>query len=139
MVRVLIDQVIAVRVHIFTVHALEVRARNGMPEVADDGVDEERFANFVPIETPRVRRAMADGLDNASLRMVAPDAAVHHDAFVVGSARPADARLAGNADTTTEPAVGAALEPIGGGVSVAGGGGKAAWQHFRAGGGHAVS
>ena len=46
-----------------------------MPEVAGDGVGDEGFAVFVPVEAPGVRGAVGIGLELLPGRMLAPDAA----------------------------------------------------------------
>src|SRR5438046_2399534 len=60
----------------------EVRARNEVPEVSGDGVDEKAVPVFVPIMAPRVGGAAGEDLDNLSLGMKAP-----HTAFDWNSQR----------------------------------------------------
>ena len=41
MVRMLIEEIVDVRIRVLAVHALEVRAMDALPRMTDDGVDEE--------------------------------------------------------------------------------------------------
>ena len=66
MIRVLINQFVQVRIEVLAIHAFEVSARDDVPQVADDRVDEERLAHVVPIEPPRIRGALANDFKNSA-------------------------------------------------------------------------
>ncbi len=110
-----VDEVVGVAVIILAVHALVVRAGDGMPQMADDAVGEEGLAVLVEVEAPGVGGAVADDFKGLAGRVIAPDAAVEGGALVVGSAGPADARLGQDAVAAVQPAVrppGQAVEHI---------------------------
>ena len=127
---VLFDERVGVRVHVIAVHPPEVRPGNGVPEMADDGVDEEGFSLRVPIESPRIGGAMTDGLNDVPLGMIAPDATPHLDAGRFGTARAADVSPAGDADAAPEPAVRSPFQTVGKRMPVSGGGGESVQQHL---------
>ena len=95
------------------VHALVPRARQGVPEVADDGVDEKKLAVFIPIVSPRIGGAMANDLKGFARGMIAPDAALHMRAFGLGCAGPTDLGAgAEDAVPAVEPAVGPPAQAV---------------------------
>src|SRR5204863_9305032 len=87
-------------------HPLVVRAGDDVEEVLDDAVGDEDPAAVVPVEPPRVGRPVRYGLEDVPRGMVAPDAAVHRDALVVGRAGLADPRVREDAVAAVEPAIG---------------------------------
>src|SRR5262245_25132918 len=87
-------------------HPVEVGAGNHLEDVLDHAVGDEAAADLVPIEPPRVGRAVADDLELPRHRMEAPDAAVQGDALRVGRAGLADSRVGENPVAGVEPAVG---------------------------------
>ena len=113
MVGVLFEKTVGVRVERLAEHAAVVRAGDDVPEVADDGVDEEGFAVLVPVHAPGIGGAVGDRLEDFADGMIAPDAAVHFRAFGFGRAGFADGGGAGDAVAGVEPAVGAPLEAVG--------------------------
>src|SRR4051812_9467433 len=94
-------------------------AGNRMPEVTDNRVDKKRFAYIIPVQSPWIRRAIADCLKDTTFRMITPDAAIHSHAFGFGSARTTDARGIGNAHATPEPSVRSPSQAVGEGMMVA--------------------
>ncbi len=91
----------------------ETRAGERVPEVAVDGVDEERFAVGVPVVAPGIGRAVGDGLESFALRMKAPEAAAQGNALLGGCA--GHANLAGTraAAASIEPAVRPPFQAVG--------------------------
>src|SRR5262245_58677317 len=105
MIGMLGDQFIAVWIWIIAIHPLQMRTRNGVPKVSDDRVDEERLAQFVPVEPPWIRRSLRDSLDHATLRMVAPNASGHEHTVLFRRPRHTRAGRAGNPHAPPQPAV----------------------------------
>src|SRR6185437_3930000 len=90
MVGVHFDRFIDQRVGVDRVRATEVGARYQVPQMAVDCVDEEGFAAAVPIVSPGVRRAVAQGLELLAPRMISPDAAAQWSLVFLGRVGPAD-------------------------------------------------
>ncbi len=101
------------RIVVFAVHPLVMGARDGVPQMADHGVDEEQLARFVPIHAPGVCCAAADDLEDLPRGMVAPDAAVDLRAFGRQRARNADVRIGLNAVPAVKPAVRPPAQAVG--------------------------
>jgi hypothetical protein len=117
---VLVDQPVRARVGVDRVRTDVVGPGDPVPEMAVDGVDEEQFATFVPIVTPRIGGARAQHLHHLPHRVVAPNGAAHRDA--VGGGRTGATDFAGSRGTAAavEPAVGAEAETVGETVEVFG-------------------
>ena len=139
MIGVLLDQAVAVRVRVIAVHAPEVRPGNRVPEMAYDGVDEERLADLVPVEAPGVGRALHHHLHDLPFRVIPPDAPGHQQALVRRSAGHPDVRRAGDAHPAPEPAVRPPAQAVGEGVPAARGRVEAVEQHLRFPIGHAIA
>lgn len=84
-----------------------MRARDHVPEVAIDGVDEEKFAVFIPIMPPRIGGAMGEDFDDLALRVVAPNAAIHRDSIRFWSSWHSEFPRAGMPTAPVEPTIGA--------------------------------
>jgi len=82
MVGALVDQFVDVRIRVHGMRAGKVRAGDELPEMAVDRIREKPVAMLVPVEPPRIHRAMADDLEDLALRMIAPDAAIERHAVV---------------------------------------------------------
>ena len=78
-VGVLVDQRVRPGVRLDRVGADEVRARDQVPEVAVDRVDEERLAECIPVVSPGVGRAVGENLEPLAKRMISPEAAAERD------------------------------------------------------------
>ena len=95
------------------VHALVTRAGQGVPEVADDGVDEKELAVFVPVVSPRIGGAVADDLKCFARGMITPNTAAERCALGFGRTGPADFGAgAEDAVPTVEPAVGPPAQAV---------------------------
>ena len=92
MVGGLLDELVKIFVEMIAVHALVTRAGQGVPEMADDGVDEKELAVLVPIVAPRIGGAVADNLKCFSRGMITPNAAAERCALGLGCAGPANLR-----------------------------------------------
>ena len=90
MVGLLVDEFVDIGIRIFAVHALEVRAMDALPAVADDGVDEKEFVVLGPIGAPGVGRAVAVGFEDLGHRMIAPETAGGGLTLLLGHARDVD-------------------------------------------------
>ena len=109
----LLDQLVKVLVEMIAVHALIARAGYGMPEVADDGVDEKELAVFVPVVSPRIGGAMADDFEVFAGGMIAPNAALDVSALGFGRAGAADLGAgAEDAVPSVQPAIGAPAQAV---------------------------
>ena len=113
MVGLLVDELVDERVRVFAVHALEVRAMDALPAVADDRIDEEQLVVLGPIRAPRVGGAVAIRLEDLRHRVIAPETAGGGLALLLGHAGHVDPRGAGDADAAVEPAIGTPLESVG--------------------------
>src|SRR5438552_17705649 len=94
----------------------EVRAREVVPEVAVDGVDEKKFAILVPVVAPRICGATAQCFHGFTLRMVAPDCAAQRNALLRRRARHTGFARARGAAASVEPAVRTESQAVGEGV-----------------------
>ena len=112
-------------------HALEVRALDAVPEVADDGIDEEHLAVLVPVHAPGVRGAVAVGFVDLPRGVVAPDAASGGLALVLGRAGHVHPARAADADASVKPAVRPPFQAVGEGVATGGGGAEAVKDDLR--------
>jgi hypothetical protein len=83
------------------------------PQMAVDGVDEKPLAAVIPVVAPGIGRAVADRLENALLRMVAPHAATERHALARRAARGTDLPRRARAAAAVEPAVRSPGEPVG--------------------------
>src|SRR5204862_2384398 len=63
-------------VRVLAKHADVVTAGNDVADVLDDAIGNEQLAPLVPVEAPRVRRAVGIDFPVVPHRMIAPDAAV---------------------------------------------------------------
>src|SRR3954471_9630802 len=72
-VRVLVYKAVNAGIGIDCVGPNEMRARDSVPELAIDGVDEEQFAVLIPIMAPGVGAAAAEHFHDFALGMIAPD------------------------------------------------------------------
>ena len=111
------DEVVDVRLEIGAVHPFDVRAVDGVPEVADDGVDDEGLAVGVEVGAPGIGHPGDHPLDRLAGRVVAPHTGVHVDALRVAGAGDADPRRPLDPVAGPQPAVGAPLETVAGGVA----------------------
>ena len=108
-----VEQLVGVRIGIDRVRPDVVRAGNDLPQMAVDGVREEAVAPGVPVVTPGIGRAVAQGLEPAGPRREPPDAARHRHAIGRRRAGPPHRGRAGGAAAAVEPAVGAEPQPVG--------------------------
>ena len=112
-VGVLVDQRVGPGVRLDRVRTDEVRARDQVPEVAVDRVDEERLAQGVPVMTPRVGRAMGEHLESLADRVKSPESAPDGHAQLFRRAGDADLTGRRCAATAIEPAVGPPPQAVG--------------------------
>src|SRR3954468_10894840 len=89
-IRARFHEFVEVRIEILAEHALVMRTRDQMPEMADDVVGKKWLAIFVPVQAPWICGAVRDDFERAASRMIAPDGAIELDALIVGSAGLAD-------------------------------------------------
>ena len=82
-----IHQLVAVRIEVLAVHPLIASSGDDVPQVSLHVVRHEPLAVFIVIQSPRIRRAVADDFDQMLCRMISPDAAVHKWAFFFWSSR----------------------------------------------------
>ena len=109
----LLDQLVKVLVEMIAVHALIARAGHGMPEVANDGVDEKELAVFVPVVPPRIGGAVADDLERFAGGMIAPNPALDVGALGFGRAGAADLGAgAEDAVPAVQPAIGTPAQAV---------------------------
>ena len=127
-VGLLVNEFVDIRIRILAMHALEVRAMDALPAVADDRVDEEQLMVLGPIGTPRVGGAVAIGLEDLGDGVIAPKTAGGGLALFLRHARDIDPRGARDADAAVEPAIRTPLESVSEGVA-AGGGGTETVEH----------
>ena len=128
MVGLLVDEFVDERVRVLAVHALEVRAVDALPTVADDGIDEEQLVILGPIGAPGVGGTVAIRLEDLRHRVIAPEAAGGGLALFLGHARDVDPRGARDTDAAIEPPIRAPFESVGEGVT-AGSRGAEAVEH----------
>ena len=112
MVSGLINEPIAERSEVLAVHSLVVCARNTLPEVTDDGVDEEELAVLIPVVPPGICAALADDLEEFFRGMITPDGAIQFCARAIRRARFADGGSRLDAMASVEPAVGPPFEAV---------------------------
>ena len=103
----------------------EVRARNVVPEVAVDGVDEEQFAVLVPVVPPWVGGAVAEDFDDFAPRMVAKNSTLHRLAICLGGPWFSDIAGARVAAAPIEPTVWSPAQAVGEVVVIVFGDGEA--------------
>ena len=94
------------------IHPLVVCARDQVPEVADDVVGEDHFAEVVVVEAPGIRRAAGHHLEAMRAWMHPPDRAVDRRAGRLGISRPPHAARGEDAVAAVEPAVGAPHQAV---------------------------
>ena len=105
-------QVVDERREVVAVHALEVRAGDHAEQVRDHAVGDERLAEVVEVESPRVGRAVRDDLEDLAGRVIPPDAAIHRRPLLLRRPRLADLRGGQDAVATPEPAVGTPVQGV---------------------------
>src|SRR5262249_39381995 len=105
MVGVLIDEGIGSRVRIEGMWPFEMRAREVMPEVAVDGVNEKEFPMLIPIMGPRIGCAGTEHFHHFALGMITPDRPAQRNAFRGWSAGSTKLAGAGSAAPSIQPAV----------------------------------
>ena len=135
MVGLLVDEFVDERIRVFAVHALEVRAMDALPAVADNRIDEEQLVVLGPIGAPRVGGAVTIRLEDLRHRVIAPKTAGGGLTLFLGHARDIDPRGARDADAAIEPAVRAPLESVGESVATRGGGAETIKDDLRRTGG----
>jgi hypothetical protein len=115
---VLVDQGVGPRVRLDGVRAGEVGARDQVPEVAVDRIDEERLAQRVPVVAPGVGGPVGQHLEPLPGRVIAPEPAPHGHAPVRGRAGDADLSGGRRPAPSVEPAIGPPSQAVGEGVMV---------------------
>ena len=111
------NEVVNMRLQIGAIHPLGVRPMDGMPEVADDGVDDERFAMLVKVGAPGVRHPGDHPLDDLAAGMVAPHAGVDLHPLRIPRPRDADPRRCLDSVPGPQPAIRAPLQAVARGVA----------------------
>ena len=111
------NEVVNMRLQIGAIHPLGVRPMNGMPKVADDGVDDERFAMLVKVGAPGVRHPGDHPLDDLAAGMVAPHAGVDLHPLRIPRPRDADPRRCLDSVPGPQPAIRAPLQAVARGVA----------------------
>ena len=123
-VELLVDQRIrGVRIH-------EMRSVDEMPEMAGDRIDEKHLSIRVPIVSPGICRAVGEDLDEAFVRVIAPDPALHRDALFGGSAWHSEITRTGMTAPPVEPAIRRETETVGEVVIVRLGHGESVEHHL---------
>src|SRR5262249_52446250 len=61
----LVDEPVAERGEMLAIHAFVICARNTLPKMTDDRVDEEQLAVLIPIVPPGICAALADKLEDS--------------------------------------------------------------------------
>src|SRR5579862_1756705 len=89
-----------------------MRARNHLPKMSDDCINEERFSGVIPIHSPGVGGALADDLKYAPRRMIPPDAAIELYPFVRRRAGFAHEGRALDTVTAIEPTIRAPTQAV---------------------------
>ena len=100
------------RLQIRAIHPLGVGAVDRMPEMADDGVYDERLAMLVEVGPPGVCHPGDHPLDDLAAGVVAPHAGVDLDALRIPRAGDADPRRSLDPVPGPQPAIRAPLEAV---------------------------
>ena len=109
-------EIVDMRLEIGAIHPFDVAAWNGMPQVADDGVDDECLTVGIKVGAPRVGHAVHHLLDDPADRVIPPDAGVDLHSLRIARAGRADLRGALNAVPGPEPAVRSPRQAVAGRV-----------------------
>ena len=117
MVSHLRDEIVDMRLQIGAIHPLGVRPVDGMPQVADDGVDDERLAMLVEVGAPGVCHPGDHPLDDLAAGMVAPHAGVDLHPLRIPRPRDADPRRCLDPVPGPQPAIRAPLQAVARGMA----------------------
>lgn len=112
MVGGLVDEPVAERGEMLTLHALIIGAGEALPKVTDDGIDEKQLAVLIPVMPPRICAALADDLEGFPSGMVTPDGAVELCPRAIRCARFPDGGCGLNPVPPVEPAVRPPFETV---------------------------
>ena len=111
------DEVVDMRLEVRAVHPFGVGAVHRMPEMPDDGVDDERLAVLVEVGAPGVCHPGDHPLDDLAAGVVAPHAGVDLHPLRIPRPRDADPRRSLDPVPGPQPAVRAPLEAVAGRVA----------------------
>ena len=111
------NEVVNMRLQIRAIHPLGVCPVDGMPQMADDGVDDERLAMLVEVGAPGVRHPGDHPLNDLAAGMVAPHAGVDLHPLRIPRPRDADPRRCLDPVPSPQPAIRAPLQAVAGGMA----------------------
>src|SRR5436190_22393880 len=116
MVRMLVDEPVDTRVWVKGVRTDEMRARELMPKMAVDGVNEKQFPVLVPVVPPWIGSARAECFHNFPLGVITPHRAAQRNALPRRRAWDAHLARTRGAATTIKPRTRTEAQTVGKGV-----------------------